>query len=125
MEEEVAGIRRIATAAEGRHSFRTEVEVNSNSHRILVEAGCSVSVAERGQYAVRKLLTDIAEAGILHTAAVAAGVGEALGCSLPGYGSLGRGSTTCLRNNADVEGALKCYLRMRWQVGVVGGKGKS
>ena len=86
--EEVAGIRRIVVAAEGRHSFHTEVD-----RRILVVAGCSTLIAVNSHHGVRKILTDIAEAGILHTAA--AGVGEALGRSLPGYGSLGRGSTTC------------------------------
>lgn len=50
-----------------------------------------------------RLLTDIAGEDILHTAAV---VGEALGCSLPDYGSLDRGSPTCLRNDVDVECAL-------------------
>lgn len=68
--EEVAGIRRTVVAAEGRHSFHTEVG------HILAEAG------------------DIAEADILHTAAAVV-VGEALDRSLPGYGSLVRGSTTC------------------------------
>lgn len=85
--EEVAGIHRIVVAAAGRHSFHTEVG------RILAEAGCSVLVAVSSRHAVRNLLTDIAEADILHTAAVV--VGEALDRSLPGYGSLGRGSTTC------------------------------
>jgi len=83
--EEVASIRRIVVAVEGRHSFHTEAgEVHSSSRHILAEVG------------------DTAEVGILHTAAV---VGEALGRSLPGYGSLDRGSQTCLRNEVDFERA--------------------
>ena len=102
--EEVAGIRRIVVAAEDRRSFHTEVEVDrSSNRRILAEVDCSASVTLGFQSAGRRLLTDIAEEDILHTAAV---VGEALGCSLPGYGSLVPGSPTCLRNDLDVECAL-------------------
>jgi hypothetical protein len=102
--EEVAGIRRIVVAAEDRHSFHTEVEVERSSNRhILAEVDWSGSVTVGFQSAGRRLLTDIAGEDTLHTAAV---VGEALGCSLPGYGSLVPGSPTCLRNDLEVECAL-------------------
>jgi hypothetical protein len=103
--EEVAGIRRIVVAAEGRHSFHTGVvEVDSSSRHILAEVGWFASVTVGDWYAGRNLLTDIAaEEDILHTAAA---VGEALGRSLPGCGSLDRGSRTCLRNGVDLERAM-------------------
>lgn len=47
--EEVAGIRRIVVAAEGRHSFHTEAgEVHSSSRRILAEMGWFASVTVGG-----------------------------------------------------------------------------
>jgi hypothetical protein len=103
--EEVAGTRRIVVAAAGHHSFRTGVEeVHSSNRRILAEVGWSGSVTEDSECGGRKLLTDIAAEEGRHSFRTAA-EGEALG-SLPGYGSLGRGSWTCLRNDVDVEGAM-------------------
>lgn len=72
VEEEAAGMnRRTVVAAEDHRNFRTEAEESWSNRRILAEVG------------------DIAEEDSLRTAA-----GEALDCSLPGYGSLDRDSTT-------------------------------
>lgn len=79
--EEVAGIRRIVVAGEGHHILRTEADR---------------SLAVEGDTA--------AEEDILRTVAAEAAV--ALGRSLPGYGVLGRDSTTCLREKIEVKSRI-------------------
>lgn len=97
--EEVAGIRRIVVAGEGHHILRTEAD------RSLAVEGCSVSVARRSRSCHAKVLTDTAaEEDILRTVAAEAAV--ALGRSLPGYGVLGRDSTTCLREKIEVKSRI-------------------